>query len=340
MNIPQPSSGAILCFGEMLLRLGGRPGSLLSEAQDLAVHVAGAEANVAVALAQLGHPVEMVTMLPQGPLGDLAERSLRRHGVGVGAIRRGDGRIGLYFLEPGAGRRPSRIVYDRAGSLFSSGADAFEWAALVAGAGWLHMSGITAALGDTGAAAVAAAATAARAAGVTVSFDCNYRPSLWQGREEQAPALLAGIVAQADVLFGSARDIQLLTGRPVADAPDPRTTADVAFAAFPTLRAFFSTLRLIEDDGGQALSARLDLPDGGVEAEAVRSSGIVDRIGSGDAFVAGAIDGMARGLSGEQIVARGLAAASLKLTIAGDQWLGSSRDLDEFEQFRGSDVRR
>lgn len=332
-----PPPGRLLCFGDVLLRLTAPAGHLLSDAAALGVHVGGSEANVAAALAQLGHRAAMVTALPEGPLGALAERALRRHGVDLSEVSRAQGRLGLYFLEPGAGPRPSRIVYDREGSLFSQSAGAFDWPRLLTGAAWLHASGITAALGESGAAGLQAAAEAARAHGVNFSLDCNYRPSLWIGREAEAPRILAAVASQADLIFGSRRDIALLTG---ADAAGAGEAAQAAFQAFPSLHAFISTDRRIEANGAHLLSARLDLRDRSVEAEAVQIDGSLDRIGSGDAFVAAVIDGIVSGLDPERLLARGLAAAAIKQTIAGDQWIGCAADLDDFEQLRGSDVRR
>jgi 2-dehydro-3-deoxygluconokinase len=333
--------GHVLCFGEMLLRLTAPAGTPLALAAAMSVDVGGAEANVAASLAQLGHQVRMVSSLPDGPLGDMAAMALRRHGVDTDAMIRGAGRMGLYFLEPGAGPRPSRIVYDRAGSLFASTANSFDWPALLRGASWLHLSGITAALGDHGAAGVEAAVEAARAARVPVSFDCNYRPSLWKGREAEAPKLLSALIAHADVMIGSYRDMGLLTGREVSpDANAGRAPAAAAFDVFPQLQAFVSTHRSIGPDGEHCLSARLDRRSSSAEAAPVTIAGTVDRIGSGDAFVAAVIDGLLIGRPDEESLKRGLAAAALKHTMAGDQWIGNADDLDSFEALQGQDVQR
>jgi 2-dehydro-3-deoxygluconokinase len=333
--------GRVVCFGEMLLRLSAPAGVPLSQAQRFAADVGGAEANVAAALAQLGHDVHMATILPDNALGEQAAAALRRHGVRVEAFR-GPGRLGLYYFEPGAGPRASRIIYDRVGSLFSERAGELDWPKLLDGARWLHVSGITVALGDVAAAAVLAAARAARAAGAKVSFDCNYRPSLWVERESQAPAILAPIVREADLMFGNHRDVALLTGKPLGgdSEADRRAAAQSAFAAFPNLGALVSTMRRIGNDGAHELSARIDLPGSGLEVKAVRIDGIVDRIGSGDAFVAAVIDGIRSGLEDDRTLERGLAAAALKQTITGDQWIGTSADLDDFYRLRGSDIRR
>lgn len=341
MKLVEPGDAPILCFGEMLLRLSASGGVPLSQARRFEAEIGGAEANVAAALAQLGHQVRMATVLPDSPLGDQAISALRRHGVDTSNVIRGPGRIGLYFLEPGSGPRPSRIVYDRDQSLFTTRAGEFDWMSLTRGIGWLHLSGISVALGEAAAGAVQTAVSAARANGAIVSFDCNYRPSLWQGREAQAPGILMPIMREADIIFGNHRDIALLTGRELGGASEGerRAAAELAFETFPSLRGLISTMRSIEGRAHE-LAARIDTAEQGQEVTAVRIDSTVDRIGSGDAFVAGVIDGVRRGLDPARMLERGLAAAALKHSIAGDQWIGRSSDLDDFHRLGGSDVQR
>ncbi len=140
----------VVCFGELLLRLGAPGRELLLQTPQLQVHVGGAEANVAVSLACLGHDVQMVSTVPGNALGRHAVAELRRHGVGVAGVREVDrDRMGLYFLAPGAVHRASEVVYDRAGSAFAnSSAEDHAWPALLSGAQLLHVSGISPALGD------------------------------------------------------------------------------------------------------------------------------------------------------------------------------------------------
>ena len=178
MNLDR--SGPVLCFGEVLLRLGTAAGTRIASCSNLSAHVAGAEANVGALLAQLGTEVEMITVLPRSSLGDLCEAELRRVGLGTGNVLRRDGRLGLYFFGPGSGG--GRIVYDREHSAFIRHADQTDWPALAAGARWFHLSGINLALGEKAANSALAATEAMRLAGVPVSFDVNHRSSLWEGR--------------------------------------------------------------------------------------------------------------------------------------------------------------
>src|SRR5438270_10485377 len=140
----RPLSAKIVCFGELLLRLTAPARELLLQNGRLDIHVGGAEANVAVGLACLGHATGMISRVPDNALGQAAIGYLRRYGVSVGGVEYGEGRMGLYFLSVGAGLRPSSIVYDREGSGFAqAGSGDFDWERLLEGADLLHLSGIT-----------------------------------------------------------------------------------------------------------------------------------------------------------------------------------------------------
>lgn len=322
--------GRVVAFGEVMWRLSPPGRELLLQTPRLESWLAGAEANVAVALARLGHDTALVSALPDNPLGDAALNTLRGHGVDCGAIRRLPGRIGLYFVSVGAGVRPSEATYDRAGSSFAlAPPDGWDWPALLAGAGRLHLTGITPALGKGPATAALAAATAANALGVPVSFDGNYRARLWEARGVDPAPILRDLLARADILFGNDRDLALILGqRFVGDTGERRTAAaTAAFAAFPRLQAIAATHREVLDVGTHLLSARIDGREGPVELPAIRLSHIVDRIGTGDAFVAGVLHGWA-GHPTEHAARAGLHLAALKHTLPGDMTLFTARDLD------------
>jgi len=178
-------AATIVCFGELLLRMSASDNQRLMQLPSLNVHVGGAEANVAISLAQFGHTSRMVSSLPENPLADAVIRDLRSHDVQTNSIQRREGRVGLYFLETGAVQRPSRITYDRAGSSFvETPAATYDWLTLLEDADWLHISGITPATGPDAAGAALAAARTAVAQGVNVSFDGNYREQLWKSWSE------------------------------------------------------------------------------------------------------------------------------------------------------------
>lgn len=325
--------GRIACFGELLLRLTAPGRELMLQTGRFDVHAGGAEANVAVGLARLGHDCVMISRVPDNALGDAAAGHLRRYGVSTDGVATGPGRMGLYFLSPGAGLRASDIVYDREGSSFAlAGPGDFDWDALLEGADLLHLSGITPALGKGSADAAIAAAEAARAKGLLVSFDGNYRAQLWENWDSDPEAVLSRIVAQADILFGNHRDISLLLGKHFSGEGEERRreAADAMFAQFPALNMIASTARHVVDADTHRISARIDSREGSAQTDEVVVAGIIDRIGAGDAFAAGILHGLRQGLDLDDIVQAGLALTCLKHSLAGDASLFGQRDIDAF----------
>jgi 2-dehydro-3-deoxygluconokinase len=251
------------------------------------IQVGGAEANVAVGLSHLGHATTMVSAVPDNALGRGAVSSIRAHGVDCKKVQIRDGRMGLYFLAQGAGLRASEIVYDRLGSSFAQATAAdFDWDELLAHAQMLHLSGITPALGPQSAEAALAAAKAAVRLGVPISFDGNYRAMLWERWDSNPRAILSELIGMADILFGNHRDISLVLGKDFSgDGADRRREAALAaFDAFPSLKLIASTARHLVSADHHQLSARVDLRDSFAQTDEVDVTGIVDRIGAGDAF--------------------------------------------------------
>lgn len=325
--------GKIVCFGELLLRLTAPGRELLLQTPRLDVAVGGAEANVAVGLAHLGHQTSMVSRVPANALGEAATSHLRRHGVETPHVVTAPGRMGLYFLAPGAGLRASEIVYDREHSAFAlATADDYDWARILDGISLLHISGITPALGPNSAGVAIDAAEAAAAKDVPISFDGNYRAQLWQRWDGDPRAILARLVTHAEILFGNHRDISLLLGRDFSSDGEHRRreAAEAAFAAFPKLRLIASTARHIDDADHHRISSRIDTRDGSAQTEEVRIAGIVDRIGAGDAFAAGILHGLRTGRDLDWTVRAGLALTALKHSLSGDASLFGPRDIDVF----------
>ena len=170
----------IVTFGELMMRLTPPGYARLTQARSFEVTFGGAEANVAVSLACMGEDAEFVSKIPANDIGQAAVNSLRVWDVGTAHLLRGGERLGTYYMERGASQRPSKVVYDRAGSAVAlAKAAEFDWAKIFDGADWFHLTGITPALGDGVAAASLAACQEAKKRGMTVSFDPNYRAKLW-----------------------------------------------------------------------------------------------------------------------------------------------------------------
>ena len=322
--------GRVVCFGEVLLRLSapGREPLLLSH--HIEANFAGAEANAGVALARFGHAARMVGVLPENALGCAALEELRRHGLDTDGIQFAPGRMGLYFFTHGAPYRPAQVLYDRAGSAFAvASADRFQWPALLAGADWLHLTGITPALSDAAAKATLQAARYAREIGVRVSFDCNYRPALWAGKEDKAADLLGGICGQADLIFAQDRDIALIL------RADPSVSAGAAFRAFPNLQWIAATILQDRADGHQDLSGALHSRKARWTARTFALHSVVGRIGRGDAFAAGLLHGLMTDAPPQRSIDFAVAAACLKHSIPGDFLLA---DVAGVEALLGEDT--
>jgi 2-dehydro-3-deoxygluconokinase len=325
------AAGPILCFGEVLLRLSAPGGRRLSNSSSLDVHVGGAEANVAAVLAQLGHDVEMLSVLPPSGLGDFCLGELRRVGVGAANVRRSDGRLGVYFFE--AAPRAGSVIYDREHSAFAQNADQFDWAALAAEARWLHLSGINLALGGKPADAARTAVEAMAAAGVRLSFDINHRASLWEGRSDEG---IVPLFAAATTLFAGPHDISRILQTELADGA---SAAQAALDRFEHLEVVAWTCRSNDGDR-QSLSASVVTRSERHETAPAPLSRVIDRIGSGDAFAGAVIDGLLRGQSAAECAKQGLVAAIMKHAIAGDRWMGTRAELEALDPFGAGDVRR
>ena len=349
----------VVCFGELLLRLNAQDRELLLQSGKLRLYEGGAAANVAVSLAYLGHATSMVSVVPDTTLGAACIAELRRHGVNTAGIREIPGRLGIYFMSSGAGHRPSEIIYDRADSAFArAGDDEIDWARALAGAEWLHVSGITPALGERTAAATLNAARAARAQGVRVSFDCNYRAKLWQAWHGDPAKILRQMIEQADLVFADERALALVLGstnRDSASATAPAAAAAAApvsaqdrfhaaarraFAAFPQLSRIATTVRVEHTVDRHDLSALLATRDACFTTRTISLEAIVDRIGTGDAFAAGLLHGLLQHMDEQNSLEFALAATCLKHSIPGDFHRVTVAQVDDLLAGRGFAVRR
>jgi 2-dehydro-3-deoxygluconokinase len=317
---------SVVTFGEIMLRLAPPGHQRFLQSACFDATFGGGEANAAVALCALGQAARFVTALPENPLAEACIGELRRFGVDTSRIVRRAGRMGLYFVEHGASQRPSKVLYDRDGSAMALARPGeFDWAAILEGAAWFHITGITPALSASAAELAREAVEAARAAGVPVSIDLNYRKNLWKWGA-RAEEIMPGLVRAADVLVANEEDVQKALGlhAPVdvrAGSLDrahyERLTARV-LEEFPRLRLIAITLRESHSASDNGWSACLR--DGG-EFMASRRYGIapiVDRVGSGDAFAAGLIYGLLHLPSHREALEFAAALGCLKHSIPGD----------------------
>lgn len=323
----QASSAKVVTFGEVMLRLKSPCFEKLFQSRSLEATFGGAEANVAVSLAQLGVPAAFVTALPPGPVGDAAIGEMRSFGVDTSLIRRQGERVGIYFLEAGANQRPSKVTYDRSGSSIATAKRGdFDWSVILNGAGWLHLSGVTPAISESTADLALEAVSAARSRKITVSCDYNYRKNLWRYGKE-APEVMRELVQSVDVGIANEEDCQLAlgidmdgagrSGGPVAR--DYRRLAERVLEEFPNLRTQVITLRESHSADHNGWSAVLHNRKEFLCSRQYQIRDIVDRVGAGDSFAAGLIYGL---IVYPEDDARALefatAASCLKHSIPGD----------------------
>jgi 2-dehydro-3-deoxygluconokinase len=337
-------AAGIACFGEILLRLAAPHSELLLQTRTLVGHIGGAEANVAVALSQWGHSATVISVLPDNALGHAAAGELRRYGVRTDALQFRPGRMGLYFLTVGAGHRPSEVLYDRESSAFAMAPpELIDWNAALSEVSWLHLSGITPAVGPQAAEAALRAARAARALGISVSFDCNYRSKLWERWHGDARPILRELVDQADLLFAEQRDIGLILGRSFDGIPAAeqfQVAGNHALETFSRLKRIATTVRIQRSVDDHDLSAALLSRDGLRTTRTYSIGRIIDRIGSGDAFAAGILHGVRTQMDDQETLDFGLAAATLKHSIPGDFNLVSIAEVQNLLRDAGFTVRR
>lgn len=284
----------------------------------------GAEANVAVALAGFGVDVEVVTALPDNPLGHATLSALRCFGVGTDAICRRGERLGVFYVETGSGYLGTRVTYDRTGSaLATTEPGDFDWPTILAAAGWLHITGITPALSEAAAAATRAAVACARDLGITVSCDANYRSKLWNYGASPS-SVMREIVTGVDVLVAGADDFREMFDI-VAAAPGAgdygavfETLSAAAMAAYPNLSMVAGTWREVRGANSNGWSGCLRWQSGFHRARYYDIRHIADRIGTGDAFSAGLIYRLIGGASPADALEFAVAAGCLNHAIPGD----------------------
>jgi 2-dehydro-3-deoxygluconokinase len=309
----------LLTLGETLLRLSPPGEQRLDQARLFEIGVGGSELNVGCLLARLGRRVAWVSRLPAGPLGRIVDGEARRHGVDTRWVRWiENARLGLMFYEPGPAPRTSRVIYDRKHSAASElGFEDAPWDALIQASAWLHLSGITPALGPSCRALILHLAASAASAGKPVSYDLNYRSTLTAPAE--ARAVLEAAAPHLRLLVLAERDAQNVLG--FAEAGESLAAGIAARYGVPLV----ALTRPPDAEPGTLLLARGEFsyaPRYAVE--------VVDRIGAGDSFVAGLIHGL---INGDLDLAIRLAAfaASIGLATPGDINYFGPEDLARFQ---------
>lgn len=315
-----------LSLGEIMLRLKTPGHERFFQSPSFEATFGGGEANVAVALSNYGLDAGFISALPDNDIGESALRELRRFGVDTSHIRRSGDRVGIYYLETGANQRPSKVVYDRAGSsICEAGPGDFDWSRIFGGAHWLHITGITPALSKSAADLSLEAVKAAKQAGVTVSCDFNFRGKLWKWGKT-APEVMRELVKYVDVGIANEEDCQKsldITVDVDVESGELDTAKYDALSAkvlnqYPDMSAIAITLRQSHSADRNGWSACLRDADGFRLSRHYEMTDIVDRVGGGDSFASALIYGLNAYDDRQQSLEFAVAASCLKHSISGD----------------------
>ncbi|MBR4459088.1 MAG: sugar kinase [Clostridia bacterium] len=320
--------GKIVTFGEVMLRLKSPAYERLFQSPVLEATFGGGEANVSVSLANYGLDTAFVSVLPTGAIGDACIREMRGFGVDVSRIVRKDGRMGIYYLETGAVQRPSKVIYDRAGSTIAEAKPGdIDWDKALEGASWLHLTGITPAISAGAADLSLEAVKAAKAKGLHVSCDLNYRKNLWK-YGKRADEVMKELVKYVDTVIANEEDVQKALGISAesASAVDEgdidvelyKTIAGKVMEAYPNVQRVAITLRESKSANHNDWSACLYNGKDFFLSRKYAITDIVDRVGGGDSFGGGLIYGLNVYGDEKQALEFAVAASCLKHTIPGD----------------------
>lgn len=318
----EPKAGVF--FGELLMRLATKRNERFVQSREFEVGYTGAEANAAVSLVNFGLKAYVVSVVPDTEIGQACINFIRQFGVNTDFVLRDGSRLGTFYLETGASQRPSKVIYDRAGSAFTElKPGRINWDEVFAGKQWFHWSGTAPALSEGMAATTLEACQAARRHGLTISCDLNYRRKLWS--PEQARATMTELMSYVDVLIGNEEDASIVLGVEANGVDVSKGTLDVEryeevasqlhgrfgfkYVA-TTLRESISASEngwscLLSDGNCCYLSRKYRI-------------WVVDRVGGGDSFSAGLIYSLLNGMNAQDAVEFAAAASCLKHSIHGD----------------------
>ncbi len=316
----------VVTFGEVMMRLSGIGHARLMQAASLDVVYAGAEANVAVALSNMGINTVHVTRFPDNDLGRAAVNTLRMQGVDTSHILFGKERMGIYFVENGAMQRPSRIIYDRYESAFAHIKPGMvDWKEVLKDASWLHWTGITPAVSQGAADACMEAVTQAFQSGVKVSGDINYRRVLWK-YGKNAIDVMPSLIAKSHYIVGGAADVENCTGLKAGSFEE---AAVLLRKNFSSVIAMANVDRELVNASHNRIGGAIWTDSGISRSRSYDLTHIVDRIGAGDAFMAGWIYSILNDRAPQEQIDFATAACALKHSIEGDANLVSAMEIQD-----------
>ena len=339
-------TGKVVTFGEIMLRLKSPGYERLFQTPQLEATFGGGEANVAVSIANFGMEARYVTVLPKNDIGDACIRELRGFGVDTAQIVRRDGRMGIYYLETGAVQRPSKVIYDRAGSCIAEAKPGdIDWQKAFEGATWFHITGITPAISAGAAMLSIEAVKAAKELGLHVSCDLNYRKNLWK-YGQTADQVMTELVRYVDTVIANEEDFQkaLLLKAESENAVEKgelnveqyEAIAKLAMKQYPNVKRVAITLRESRSANHNDWSACLYNGKDFFLSRKYAITDIVDRVGGGDSFGGGLIYGLNAYADEKTALEFAVAASCLKHTIGGDYNRVSVSEVESLMKGSGS----
>ena len=336
----------VITFGEIMLRLKSPGYERFFQSPTLEATFGGGEANVAVSLANYGMDTAFVTVLPKNDIGEACKRELRGFGVDTSKIVRKDGRMGIYYLETGAVQRPSKVIYDRAGSTIAEAKPGdIDWESVFEGATWFHLTGITPAISQGAADLSLEAVKAAKKLGVHVSCDLNYRKNLWK-YGKRADEVMTELVRYVDTVIANEEDFQKSLGLSAEsssaveegqiDVELYKKIASTAMEKYPNIKRVAITLRESRSANHNDWSACLYNGKDFFLSRKYSITDIVDRVGGGDSFSGGLIFGLNNYGSDKEALEFAVAASCLKHSIPGDYNRVTKKEVEALMKGSGS----
>lgn len=319
----------IVTFGEIMVRLGAPDYLKLIQTNTFEVSYAGAEANVAVSLANYGMKTDYITCLPDNQIAERCIMELRGHKVGVDHIQRSGKRMGILYLETGSNSRPSKVFYDRENSSFATiERGSIDWEDVLKDADWFHWTGITPALSENAAEECNKAIKTANRLGVTVSCDINYRSNLWH-YGKTAGEVMPELVSGSDIILGNEEDCEKVFGikpenfdaantKGIVDQSSFISVCQQMMQKFPRCKKMVVTLRGAINANHNTWGGVLFDGKNLIESRRYDITDIVDRVGGGDSFMGGLIYGLLHYDNDKMALEFATAASCLKHTLKGD----------------------
>ncbi|WP_028974982.1 sugar kinase [Spirochaeta cellobiosiphila] len=317
----------VVTMGEIMLRLKSADNLKLFQESSLEATFGGGEANVAVSVSNFGLEGKFVSAIPANLIGDACIGELRRYGVDTSSILRQGKRLGIYFLEAGANQRPSKVVYDRAGSSISEAViEDFNWDNVFKDAQWFHISGITPAISQSAADLSLYAVKEAQKRGIKVSLDLNYRKKLWL-YGKSATEVMTELVKHVDVIIANEEDCQKSLGIEMEDIDVTagelstehfKKLSSKVLETYPNVSSIAITMRESLSANHNNWAASFNNRSDFIVSKKYEIHNIIDRVGGGDSFAAGLIYGLISLPTHQEALEFAVAASCLKHSILGD----------------------